>query len=89
MFRIVATQCFCDLSVFTINGETAAYEDFGDKYDADEENAPDYGCGNMKFFPKPATQAVLDKYRTTTDEYNEICAALEAALSFGECEWCS
>ncbi len=81
-------KCLCSLIRFEINGIEARYEDFGDKYDTDTENAPYYGCGNMQFVPKLATQEILDKYGITVSEYNVICKELDC-LSFGECSWCS
>lgn len=81
-------ECLCALSEFTINGIPADYDDFGDKYDTDRINAPDYGCGNMRFIPQRPTEKVLTKYKITSSEYDEICDELESALSFGYCGWC-
>jgi len=78
----------CELEIFTINGVDAEYDDFGEKYDNDTENAEDYGCGNMRFFPKPATGDILSKYRISIDEYNAITEELTTKLSFGSCGWC-
>ena len=77
----------CSLEVFEINDIKADYNDFGTKEDVDSYNAPDYGCGNMQFTPKLATQKVLDKYQITVDDYNKICEELDC-LSFGYCGWC-
>lgn len=79
--------CLCELRKFTIDDMHANYDDFGDKFDT--LYSEEYGCGNMKFFPKPATQDVLDKYRISIDEYNAITQELEKKLSFGSCNWCS
>ena len=79
--------CLCELKVFEINDIKANYMDFGTKEDTDTYNAPDYGCGNMQFTPKPVTQKVLDKYQITVDDYNKICEELDC-LSFGCCGWC-
>ena len=79
--------CLCELKVFEINDIKANYMDFGTKEDTDTYNAPDYGCGNMQFTPKLATQKVLDKYQITVDDYNKICEELDC-LSFGCCGWC-
>ncbi len=78
----------CELREFTINGIQARYQDFGDKFDHDQDNAPDYGCGDMRFDPKPAEPAILEKYHITPDEYDDICEALKEALNFGGCGWC-
>ena len=86
--EIEVYSCLCELRVFNINDIKAKYEDFRDKYDTDQENADDYCCGNMRFIPKNATQEILDKYKISIDEYNEICEKLDC-LSFGECGWCS
>jgi hypothetical protein len=83
-----AFSAICSLKVFVINGVDADEKDFGDKYDADPDNADGYCCGDMRFFPKPATQDVLDKYSINVIEYNEICEKLDC-LSFGSCGWCS
>lgn len=87
-YKIEAYKVLCELSIFEINGISADYDDFGDKYDADRENAEEYGCGNMKFFPKPVTNEVLNKYNISIDEYNKITLELEDKLSFGACGWC-
>lgn len=79
--------CLCELSVFRINGITADYTDFGDKYDCEPESAEPYGCGNMRFFPKEYSASVLKKYNITKEEYNEVCNRLDC-LSFGCCGWC-
>jgi len=73
----------------TINGVDIDEDDFGDKFDHDEENAEPYGCGDMKFDPKPSTPEVIDKYKITESEYQEICSELSDRLSFGCCGWCT
>ena len=86
--NIKPCSCLCSLERFDINGISAHYTEFGDKYDYDEENAVEYGCGDMQFDAKPCNQNILDKYNITIDEYNEICGKLEDVLSFGSCGWC-
>lgn len=78
----------CELDNFIINGVEADYYDFGEKYDHNPEEAEDYGCGNMKFISKPSTSKILEKYKITVEEYNEICNELKDKLSFGYCGWC-
>ena len=78
----------CDTRVFTINGVNAYYEDFGEKYDRDSRNAEDYTCGNMRFTGNPSTTEILDKYKITEEEYQEVVSKLEDGLSFGCCDWC-
>lgn len=87
--EMIVYEALCELKKFTINGIEADYEDFGEKYDHDRENAEDYACGDMRFDPKLATQEILDKYKITTDDYNKICEELEDKLSFGSCGWCA
>ena len=81
-------ECLCELETFTINGIPADYDDFGHKYDTDIMNAPDYGCGNMKFVPQEPTAKVLHKYQITPSEYSRVCDELMVTLSFGYCGWC-
>jgi len=81
-------DCLCELSTFVINDVDADNRDFGEKYDHGSEYAEDYACGNMQFDPKNATQTILDKYKITLTEYNEICSKLETVLGFGSCGWC-
>ncbi len=78
---------YCYLPCFEINGIEADYHDFGTKEDIDPENAPEYGCGNMKFLPTECEKKVLEKYGITEKEYNQICKELDC-LSFGSCGWC-
>lgn len=78
----------CETREFEINGIKADHEDFGEKYDHDEDSAEPYGCGCMEFDPKPATPWVLEKYGITPQEYDEVCRELRKGLSFGSCGWC-
>jgi hypothetical protein len=78
----------CEHEVFNINDVRATYEDFGDKFDRRPDKAEPYGCGDMRFTSKPATQDVLDKYKITLEDYNNICSMLEDKMSWGECGWC-
>lgn len=80
-------EALCELKVFKINGIDADYHDFGTKEDRGYTDTP-YVCGNMKFEPILSTQKVLDKYKISVDEYNEICDSLDKELSFGSCGWC-
>lgn len=80
-------DCLCSLSRFTINGKDADYNDFGEKYDRDSENAEE--CGNMQFTRIEPTTEILEKYGITKDEYGKICDELEVKLSFGCCGECS
>lgn len=78
----------CSTELFVINDVAADSSDFGCQYDADPENAEEYGCGNMTFEGKAPTAEVLSKYKITEAEYALIVAQLESALSFGGCGWC-
>lgn len=78
----------CSTEVFEINGVDADYDDFGDKYDRDTENAEDYGCGDMQFTGKDSTPEILAKYSITQSEYDEVVSELSDKLSFGSCGWC-
>lgn len=78
----------CSTSEFEINGVAADSDDFGEQYDHDQENAEDYACGDMRFERKASTTEVLDKYKITESEYQEIAEKLEDGLSFGCCGWC-
>ena len=86
--RLKVATSLCSTDSFSINGVSANSSDFGDGYDHDEENAEDYGCGDMRFDRKPSTDEVLKKYHITESEYSEVCDVLEEKLSFGECGWC-
>lgn len=81
-------SCLCSLSKFTINGINADYDDFGEKYDHDEDEADEYGCGDMRFDARPPTKEILNTYGITEEEYYEICNDLDEKLSFGYCGWC-
>ena len=80
-------NCFCCVSGM-VNDIEIESEDFGNKYDHDQKNAPEWGCGNMQFDPIPSTPEVLKKYSITEQEYDEICQELADGLSFGNCGWC-
>jgi len=78
----------CATSVFRINGIDAEYWDFGSKTDEDPENAPDYGCGDMRFTPETVSNETLLKYGITKEDAEEIQDRLREELSFGSCGWC-
>ena len=81
--------CLCELSTFEINNIKAVYDDFGNKYDHNSENAEDYCCGYMQFDGKDSTPEILAKYMINQSEYDEIVSLLNEKLSFGECGLCS
>lgn len=78
----------CRLEVFTINGNSADQDDFGDTFDNHYEDADPYACANMQFISKPSTKEVLDKYNITEEDYYNICNELECKLCVGSCGWC-
>ena len=79
----------CYTPLFVINGKDADYNDFGDKYDRDPENAEDYGCGNMQFKRDyERKDELMQKYNINHEEWDMICNKLEEGLSFGTCGWC-
>jgi hypothetical protein len=71
-----------------VNETPLNWEDFGEREDTSPK-CGEYGCGNMQFeaFRKPK-DGILEKYKITRDEYDEICDLLDC-LSFGSCSWCS
>jgi hypothetical protein len=82
-------EALCSASIFIINGIDAEEEDFGEKYDRDKENAPDYGCGDMEFTRIDSTPEILEKYKISEEDYQKVCDRLESELSFGNCGWCT
>jgi len=86
--KIEVYGALCELSEFEINGVDAYWEDFGEKYDDEPDEAEPYGCGDMRFFKKFPKQEVLDKYDISLTEYEVICYKLGDLLSFGNCGWC-
>ena len=86
--EIETYSCCCGASLFCINGKDADIDDFGELMDINPEEASEYGCGNMMFVIKNATQSVLDKYDITLKEYNEIAGELREQLSIGMCCMC-
>lgn len=81
-------KCLCWAKVFRINDIEADEDDFGEKYDENRSNAPEYGCGNMRFHPYSPDPRVMEKYHINAQEWNEICDKLVDGLSFGRCYWC-
>lgn len=79
----------CELKIFTINGEKANSDDFGDTLDHINGAREPYCCSNMYFEPKLPIKEVLDKYNITEEEYHNICNELENKLYVGTCGWCS
>lgn len=78
----------CSTSIFTINGLAANEFEFGKSYDANPDEAEEYGCGNRKFKRIASTEKVLTKYNISEEEYIKIAEQLEDKLSFGNCGWC-
>lgn len=87
-FEILTDTYDCCPVKFEVNGKKADYTDFVEKYDHDEEHAPEYGCGDMRCDPKQPTPDVLAKYGITIKEYEKITEALCDKLNIGYCEWC-
>lgn len=87
--NIRALPALCELVPSArINGVGLDYRDFGDKYDAGEENAEPYCCANMQFIPfDDVKEETLIKYNITEIEYRQIQEKLDC-LSFGCCVWC-
>lgn len=81
-------RSLCETKIFKINNIEADYEDFGEKFDRAQNEAEDYGCGNMQFTGNKATQKTLNKYKININEYNKIVETLEEKLSFGSCGLC-
>lgn len=79
----------CATGFFKINDIQANECDFGVLYDDDPEGADEYSCGDRRFTPHDATDAVLAKYSITSAEYLIVCGQLESGLSFGNCGLCS
>ena len=85
---IKSRTALCSLQESTINGVVLNYEDFGEKYDTEPQNAPEYACANMQFIPfEKVDKKVLEKYNITEDEAKQIQKKLDC-LSFGYCGWC-
>ena len=85
--KIAVGKCYCYLPIFEINGATANVDDFGTQEDIEPDTEYKYCCGNMQFIPKESTVEVLNKYKITQAEYEQICKELDC-LSFGNCGWC-
>ena len=86
--NIYSLGAFCALCPCKINNVNLDYNDFGEKYDIEPENAEEFGCGNMQFMPfVEIKQDILIKYNLTEDEYRKIQDKLDC-LSFGCCGWC-
>jgi len=79
----------CATCVFKINDIQAYEDDFGVLYDDNSDEAEEYSCGDRRFTPHDATDAVLAKYGITPAEYLIVCGQLESGLSFGNCGLCS
>jgi hypothetical protein len=90
--KLKVYTALCAAKEFTINGVEAEASDFG----SGEDTAPivsddpwdSYCCGNMEFISVDSTKEVLDKYKITESEYDEVCDKLSSGLSFGSCGWC-
>lgn len=77
------------LRVFRINHIDADTDDFGMSIDRRPEIAPEYGCGDRKFYAysRPST-GVLEKYHITSSEWKKIGEKLEDMLDWGCCSLC-
>jgi hypothetical protein len=74
-----------------INGIELNADDFGESFDTGHDNndRPEYGCGNRVFEPSHATEEVLEKYDINSDQWYHIASLLESELSFGRCGRCA
>jgi len=82
----------CATQIFTINGVDADASDFGRGEDTDPIVSDDpwdsYCCGYMEFIRIDPTKEVLERYKITESEYDEVCDGLCSGLSFGSCGLC-
>ncbi len=88
ILKLEIFDSYCSTKDFKINLIDAVYEDFGEKFDRNSLIERDYHCGCMKFTRINSTKEILDKYKITEEEYQEICDKLEEGLSFGKCDCC-
>ena len=88
-YLIKGAGSICSIAEFAINGIEASEEDFVDKYDHSPEDAPAYGCGDMRADVKPPEVSVLEKYKINTAEYTEIAEMVAEEVSFGNCSQCT
>lgn len=78
----------CSLKKFTIDGKRVKEDDFFDQDDMGRDYAEPYGCGNMVGTAQNATDAKLNKYKMTVDEFNLVAETAAELVSFGSCGWC-
>jgi hypothetical protein len=94
-------RAYCSTSIFRINDIEADIEDFGERIDIgvdsfyydDDSDYGHYGhyvcCKNMSFELKDPIPKVLEKYKITKENFEEIAFILRENLSFGECSLCN
>jgi len=85
----------CEAEVFTINGQTAWINEFGNyEYDPEEtcefEEYYRWGCVGKYFktLPYNENSKTVKKYHLTKEEYDDICSDLECKFAIGTCGWC-
>ena len=76
----------CSTECFKINGIDADEYDFGGKTIGGDCMENTCYC---RFEKKLPSQAILDKYNITVDEYALVCEELEIKLNVYNCGWCS
>lgn len=86
--ELEAYGSLCSLQTFTINGIEAEEEEFVEKYDHCPDEAEDYGCGDMRAEIIEASENVLERYKISIEDYNEIAEKVSELVSFGSCGWC-
>lgn len=87
-FKTEVYGSLCSLSLFEINGMDADEDEFVNKFDHSRETAPDYGCGDMRADIRIPSDAILEKYGITVDEFTVIAEDVAEKVSFGRCGWC-
>jgi len=89
-FKIKSMGALCSLEIDChINGIDVDQDDFVNQYDNAEDDAEEYGCGDMTCDIEDPTDEVLNKYKITAEEHKVLAEKISAELSFGSCGWCT
>ena len=79
----------CLIIDMKVNGVNAYLFDFGTMKDLKPHQAPSSGCGDRSFIPKrPIPTTILNKYKLTPEDGEDLLALLEKELHIGYCKRC-
>lgn len=75
----------CEIEVFRVNGVRAELDDFCILV---VDQSQGCFCNIRGIYPFSPKDSVLNKYKISHEEYQEILSRIESSFDYGHCSWC-